>query len=554
MDQKELKEKLDELLALPHETEWVEFKEAKNDFKYDKMGKYFSALSNESNLKNKECGWLVFGVDDDYKVVGTNFKNNNKAQLEKLKHEISQQLMPDITFEDIYEYNHYDGRVILFQIPPAPKGIPVSWKGHFYGRDGESLVPLRINELETIRNQVQHEDWSAIIIPDAAIDDLDTQAIDKARLEYKKKNPDHDVDDWDNTTFLNKAKIIINGNITNTAIILLGKSESEHFISPSQARITWVLKDDVNIEKDYAHFSTPLLLNTELVFNKIRNLTYRYLPNNSLFPEEINQYDSYVIREALHNCIAHQDYKLGAKITIVEKSDELIFSNSGDFIPGSVENVITLDSPPKIYRNLFLANAMVNLNMIDTIGSGIKKMFLTQRKRYFPLPDYDLASRKSVSVNIQGRIIDENYTKLLIENSDLDLKTVILLDQIQKNKKISKEGHLLLKKNKLVEGRYPNIFVSAKIASTTDEKAQYIKNRSLDNKFYKQLILDFITKYKSASRKEIDNLIIGKLSETLNEKQKKVRVKNILYSMSKEDKTIENTGPSTKPKWIIKNK
>lgn len=86
----------------------------------------------------------------------------------------------------------------------------------------------------------------------------------------------------------------------------------------------------------------------------------------------------------MNNCIAHQDYTLNGKISVVEREDGILtFSNSGTFIPESVEHVINADAPESRYRNPFLANAMVNLNLIDTIGSGIKRMFNIQRKNTF---------------------------------------------------------------------------------------------------------------------------------------------------------------------------
>lgn len=136
----------------------------------------------------------------------------------------------------------------------------MSWKGHFYGRDGESLAPLNIQEIEEIRSQHTHQDWSAQVIDGATLDDLDKNAIFKARKEYKKKNPKvaNEVDNWTDIVFLNKAKITIQGKITRTALILLGKPESEHFLSPSIAKLSWILKDENNIEKDYEHFGTVI--------------------------------------------------------------------------------------------------------------------------------------------------------------------------------------------------------------------------------------------------------------------------------------------------------
>jgi len=122
-----------------------------------------------------------------------------------------------------------------------------------------------------------------------------------------------------------------------------------------------------------------------------------------------------------------------------------IFTNAGSFIPGSVESVIEQDAPQKYYRNQFLITAMVNLNMIDTIGGGIKKMFLLQRNRFFPLPTYKLDNPDEVSVKIIGKVIDENYTKLLMENTDLDIKTIISLDKVQKKEKLDRKEYKKLK-------------------------------------------------------------------------------------------------------------
>jgi len=341
------------------------------------------------------------------------------------------------------------------------------------------------------------------------------------------------------------------GKITNTAIVLLGKEESEHFLLPSIARISWILKDENNKDKDYEHFGPPFILNTDAIATKIRNLKYRYLPDNTLFPIELTQYENWVIREFLHNCIAHQDYKKQNKITVIEKSDELLFSNAGIFLPGSIEAVIEQDRPPKYYRNQFLANAMFQLNMIDTIGGGIRKMFLLQRNRYFPLPTYKLDIADEVTVRITGKVLDENNTRLLMQHTDLDLKTVILLDKVQKKIHLTRDELKILKKQNLIEGRYPKIFVAAKIASVTGEKTRYIKNRAFDDAYYKQMIIAYIEKYGSANRTDIDELLMNKLSDALDETQKKKKIANLLSQMSQKDHTIKNKGTKKYPEWSL---
>ena len=227
---------------------------------------------------------------------------------------------------------------------------------------------------------------SAQVIEGATVSDLDPGALAFARLQYSEKHSQQaaEIGAWDDATFLNKAKVCVGGKVTRTALLLLGMPESGHLLSPAQARVTWVLRDEKKQEKDYQHFDLPFLLAGNKVLQKVRNLTIRHLPSGTLFPHEVTQYDPWVIREILHNSIAHQDYKMGGRINVVETPDTLLFTNLGSFIPGAVEEMILSDAPPEIYRNPFLAQAMVNLNMIDTIGSGIKRMFTRQRERSLP--------------------------------------------------------------------------------------------------------------------------------------------------------------------------
>jgi len=524
------KKLIDDLRKLPKENEWVEFKEGKNQFDCNRLGKYFSALSNEAHLQSKDSGYFVLGVEDTHhNIVGTNWR---RGTYDGLKTEISQNTTGGISFVSIEEVIYPEGRVLLFKIPAAPEGMPIAWKGHYYGRSGETLSALTIDELDRIRGSLN--DWLAQICEDAELSDLADQAIEFARGEFSKKNPAliEELKAWDNKIFLNKAKLLIKGKITKAAIFLLGKPESEHFLSPMIGRMTWVLKDEKNRAVDYEHFESPFLLSSERLRAKIRNLKYRYMPEESLFPEELLKYDSWVIREALHNCMAHQDYTARGKIVVVEKPDELIFSNMGSFLPGNIENVIEEDAPPKQYRNPFLVTAMANLNMIDTIGSGIKRMYIKQRERFFPMPTYNLTA-KEVTVHIDGKILNTNYTKLLKMNKDIDLSSIILLDYVQKGIKISKDAQKYLKKLKLIEGRYPNIHLSSNVHQVLDKKAEYIKKRGFNDKYYQDMIVEYLEEYSQASRNELESLLVDKMPEVLTYSQKEKKVSNLLQKMRK---------------------
>ncbi|MCC6279567.1 MAG: putative DNA binding domain-containing protein [Saprospiraceae bacterium] len=554
MSQNDLHQKLQELLTHPFESEIFECKEAKNDFDFGKLGKYFSALANEANLCGAKEAWLVFGIRDrDRVIVGSQFKNQANA-LTKLKSDISHKTTNRITFKDIHTLDLPEGRVLMFQIPAAPKGLPIAWEDHYYGRNGEELVALNLEKIDRIRAQATAEDWSAQICPQATIADLDPQALAKARENYLEKYPAKasEIKEWDEQTFLNKAKITVKGKISRTAIILLGRTEAEHFINPAEAKIRWILRNSRGEDVDYLLESCPLLLAVDKIYAKIRNTTYRYIKGESLFPDEVIRYEPYLIREAINNCIAHQDYSLGGRINVVELEDQLVFSNKGSFLPGSVERVVIENAPEEYYRNQFLVTAMFNLGMVDTMGGGIRKMFMAQSRRFFPMPEYDIEPDR-VKMTVTGKVLDMDFAQTLIRNPELSLQDIMLLDKVQKKKPLTKHESQYLKSRGFVEGKSPNYVISASVIEPTfdtDLRANYIRQRGFNDDHYKKMILEYIQKFGSASRRDIDILLLNKLPEVLSAEQKKVKVGNLIYAL-RMAKQIENKGSDAKPIWTL---
>jgi len=258
---------LDNLLSADRETEHLEFKDCR--------GGAFSVLGDNGNnrksilgycvaLGNEGGGKLIFGVKDEINpatgkrdIVGTNAIPN----IQSVKEKIFQIAKIRIEVEELQTSN---GKVQIVYIPSRRIGDVLRFNGCPLMRSGENLVDMDNGTLMRMLNEGRN-DSSAQICEGATLDDLDPEAILKARKEYKEKYPKQaaEVDAWDDITFLNKAKITKQGRITKTAIILLGKSESDHFLNPAIAKITWILKDEKNNERDYEHFSPPFLINSE---------------------------------------------------------------------------------------------------------------------------------------------------------------------------------------------------------------------------------------------------------------------------------------------------
>ncbi|HAY15659.1 MAG TPA: transcriptional regulator [Halomonas sp.] len=550
MDQLALKTLLNTLIGT-WENEVVEFKQADENYKTDKIGEYFSALSNEANLSGQESAWLVFGVNNKTRAISGTHYREEADRLNGLKHQIAQSTEPSVTFRNIHVLEDTAGRVVLFEIPAAPRGIPIAWKGHYYSRAGESLVPLGFAKQDEIRQQTIAEDWTAQPVSSATFEDLDEAALQRARKAFAKKYANRfaaeEVEAWPLSTFLDRARVTQNGAITRTTLLLLGKPESTWKLSPHPAQMTWKLEGP---ERAYEHFSPPFLLSTSWLYRRIRNIQLRLLPQDELLPIEVAKYDQKIVLESLHNCIAHQDYTRNGRVIVIEQPDRLVFENEGMFFEGQPGDYLEGNRVPRKYRNPFLAQAMAELNMIDTMGFGIHDMYARQAKRYFPMPDYDLSEASAVRLTIYGGVVDPAYSRLLIQKTDLPLADILALDRVQKKLPLPDEAITRLRRAGLIEGRKPNLYVSAKVAKATSDKVDYIRTRAQDDEFYAKLLIDYLEKFGHATRSEIDKLLMDKLSDGLSPEQKRTKISNLVTKLRRRGR-IHNSGSRGHPIWQL---
>ena len=541
MTELELKSFLKENFPKENEKcEWKEFKSLKSSISARQGEDLISYISSISNM---EGGNIILGIEDKtLKIIG--IQDFHDYNIDNIKYRILGNCT-NLSSEgfDIVEYVTSDTNKIVWivKVPKHQFRLPVYAHKKAWQRIGDNLVPMTKERLNNILNEnLIIEDWSKKIIEGVSIEDLDEEAIKKARKEFIKRNPKYidEIEKWDNIKFLDKAKLTIQGKITRACFILLGKEEEEHYLD-SAVKIRWNLKTLENQDKDFEIFSIPLILSVDEIYKKIRNLKYRYLREGTLFPDEVLRYDPFVIREPLNNAIAHQDYSKKGRINLVEfEDDHLIFTNLGTFLPKTVENVVLKDSPEEFYRNTFLVEAMRNLGMIETQGGGIRKVFNFQKQRFFPMPEYDFSDEK-VKVTIVGKVINEEFAKILIKNPEITLEDTLILDKVQKRKKLTDDEFIYLKKKKFIEGRKGSNYISYNVIEPTKNKdllADYINNRSLDDRHFKELILEFISKSGKAKRKDIDNFIIPKLSSALTDSKKKNKVTNLLSSLRMEGK------------------
>lgn len=522
--------------------EWKEMKNLKNSFANDPHKDVVSYLSGISNM---EGGHLVIGViDGTLDIVGTDL---TKVGFDKTSviHKMLEQC-PNLPEEglSVEEFITTDtGKVVwVINIPKHYPRRPVIAHKKRYQRRNDSLIEMtREREESILREELGHYDWSAEVIPHATISDLDEVAINVALDGYCDRYPKRaeEARAWTVEKFLDKAKITKNGKITRAALLLLGKEESVHYLN-HPAEIVWKLQ--TGEERAAKIFYPPFLLTATEVRSNIRNYQIKIFPSNALLPTPVMKYDQRSLLEGLHNCILHQDYTLGERIIIIESADSVMFQNAGTFYEGRYEDYIDGKKTPTKYRNPFLQNAMVNLNMIDSQGFGIHDMFVNQRSRFLPMPDYDDSTDSHVIMVMPGQVINEEYSTALMENISLDLTTVFLLDRVQRNKPIGKEARKKLRELSLIEGRHPHIIISRKIAQITHKEAEYTALKGFDDEFCKDLILKSLREHTRLKRTQINELLLKRLPDILDDRQKNNHIDYLLKQLRRDGKI--HVGPN----------
>lgn len=520
--------------------EWKEMKNLKNSFAGDEKD---DVVSYVSAIANMEGGHLVIGVRDrTLEIVGTDltkFNLNAQTAVWKLLEHCTNLSSEGLR---INEYTTEDTQktVWIIHIPKHLPRRPVYAHKKAWQRVEDSLIEMTQERLSTILEEpiFEAKDWSAEIVPNATLADLDELAIAKARVMFKKvhasKIPTEEIDAWSVEELLSNSGIMIDGKLTRAAIILLGKPVSVFKLRPAMVEVTWTLRDERQEVVDYEHFTAPFILTVDQILSKIRNLTMRELPGGTLFPDTMKQYDDYTIREALHNAIAHQDYTLQQRINFVENPGYLYYENGGTFIPGTLQKALATKGPQRHFRNECLCRAMVNFNMIDTVSRGIKKMFNEQWRRHFPMPDYEIdALNKEVGVKIYGNTINEKYTRLLKENDSLTLEDCILLDAVQKGHCISESNVQALLERGLLEGDITEYNISLDVAKKSRQLPAYTRNKGLEKLKIQQMILQYLQNAGSVGGKR--DAIFDYLKEVLpqnkTQEQQERMLGNILAEM-----------------------
>lgn len=533
-------ENVDHWICEP-EDERLEFKEAKNRYDFEKLVQYVVALANEGG------GKLILGVTDrrPRRVVGTAAFDAP----ERTRAGVFNRLRLRV---DVEELRHPNGRVVVIHVPSRERGTAIHYNGQYLMRAGDSLVPMTDDRLREIFAETG-PDFSAEICPGATINDLDPAAVEEFRRLWADHSGNEGLERLTATRLLEDAELLVDGQVTHAALILLGtKSALSRHLPQAETIFEYRSREGSVGYQQRVEFRKGFFLHYEKLVDLIdlRNDKQEFV--DGLFMRQIPTFSDEVIREGLLNAICHRDYRDGGSIFVRQYPRTLQIESPGGFPPGITEqNVLRRQRP----RNRRIAEAFGKCGLVERSGQGMDRMFERSIREGKSVPHFAGTDQYQVVLNLEGQVRDVRFLKLLEEIGQETLETFSVEDLLVLEKVFHEENlpgeDLKHRLPRLVDlgvlervgrGRGIRYMPARRFYRTIGKKAAYTRRKGLDRDTNKALLLQHIRENrKEGSRLRELIQVLPALSYD--------QVRNLLQELKNEG-AIEAEGTRAHGRWF----
>lgn len=479
---------------------------------------YVTALCNEKG------GSLVIGMDDKcpHKVVGT---KQNEGSIGELESNIYRDTgIRPVIYELYADENKHEGRVLVIDVPPRPIGTVFKFEDVPLMRVGEELKPMS-DEVYLNIIQEKEPDFSQQICETATLDDLDAEAIRILKDKYAKKQNNKLFLTLSDGQVLNDLNLVIEGKVTNAAVILLGREEFLKKTYPQASIMLEYRHSESQIPFDNRiSYAQPFFIMIDRLWHDIdiRNGKFQIKEGPYIF--DVPYFNEEVIREAVNNAIAHRDYLRNSETVIKLYPQRLVIINAGGLPHGvTLDNILTVPSTP---RNRLLSDVLSKTGIVERSGQGVDKIFYNTLSEGKQAPDYSHSDAFKVELILSATIEDkafalfiESVQQGLAEENKLSVFEIIALDKIRRNgydRSISKDMLNTLATKHLIEKRGKTNGIHYMLCrgyyEFTDNKAEYSRKSDWDLSQMESVILPFLSKYGKAKMGDFAKLLEGHLT------------------------------------------
>ena len=472
------------------EGEQLEFKEARNAFSEDELARYCCALANEGG------GKLILGVSDSRPrgIVGTTVF----SQIETVRRKLMEQLPLRIEVEEI---RHPDGRVLAFHIPPRPLGSPLRWKGIYWSRQADALVPMAEDRLRTIFAETG-KDFSSEICDDARIEDLDDQAIHEFRRRWIQKSGNARLEGLATDQLLKDAELLLPQGLTYAALVLLGKAGAlSRFLPQAEVIFEYRPSEAAGPAAQRIEYRSGFFSFHEDLWGQInlRNDVQHY--QEGLFVFDVPTFAERSVREAVLNAVCHRGYQLGGSVFVRQYPRRLVIESPGGFPVGiNPENILDRQAP----RNRRIAEALARCGLVERSGQGMNLMFEESIRQGKLLPEFTGTDAYQVVLTLHGQVRDPRFVRFLEDvnrqlQASFDVHDFLLIDRIHREEPVPDPLHARLRR--LIElgvvesfgrGRGTRYLLARRFFSTIGQAGVYTRRKGLDREQNKALLLKHI--------------------------------------------------------------
>ena len=526
------------------ENEQLEFKEAKNNFHFETLVKYVVALANEGG------GKLILGVADKHPrhVVGSAMFTN----LERTKAGLVERLHIRIDAEKVA---HPNGRVVIFHVPARPIGMPIHYKGAYWMRAGEDLVPMTPDQLKRIFDEGV-PDFSATICINATVKDLNPKALAAFRRLWQLKSGNTALDSMSDQQLLHDAELLYDDDLTYAALILFGTRQAlGRFLA--QAEVIYEYRSsEASVEHQIRkEFREGFFAIHDTLWEVVNNRNDVQHIQQGLFMQDLPTFNEKVVREAIMNAISHRDYRLSGSTFICQYPRKLKVTSPGGFPPGITEENILYRQAP---RNRRIAEALTKAGLIERSGQGIDKMFIESIREGKAHPEFTGTDDYQVVLTLHGDIQNPHFVQLIEEigqeqQQSFSLDDFQVLDLAYKSEAIPE--NLKSRIPNLVEqglleqigrGKGTRYILSKRFYKYLGKKGTYTRKKGLDRQTNKELLLKHIVDNAREGSKLAD---LKEVLPQLTEPQ----IQSLLRDLKKEGR-IHVKGATKAARWFPKSK
>ena len=445
---------------------------------------------------------MILGVTD--KRPRTVVGSRAFSDLERRKAGLIERLRLRVDVEEIY---HPDGRVLVFQIPRRPIGVPMEYKGAYWMRGGESLIPMTSDQLQCIFAEAT-PDFSSEICTSAKLDDLDPISVEVLRQLWQRKSPDQDISTRPVEQLLTDAELIVDGQVTNAALILLGTRKAlGKYLAQAELIFEYRSSEVPGPAAERQEFRQGFLPVLDEIWRLISQRNDLQHFQQGLLNWDVPTFNVRVVREAVLNAVSHRDYRLGGSIFIRQYPRRIEIVSPGGFPDGvTPENILRQQNP----RNRRVAEVLGKCGLVERAGQGFDLIFRECIQQSKPLPDFSHTDAHSVWLTLYGDIQDPEFLRFLEEIglervAAFGLDDLRVVDFVHRDQRVPDDlepriEHLL--DQGIIErggrGRGVRLLLSRRFYRHIGKAGAYTRKRGLDRETNKELLL----KHIQGNRKE----------------------------------------------------